>query len=126
MIPMAFKAVRKWMKNPDDSISKQYNGYIASFGASVIQAGMPLALLYNLRSKNSKGNEKLKSGREVDREPMMKAIFQVVKEYRGTLNSDAKNLFDYYRESNDQQMLRRQILDAAVAIKLVIRTFPLK
>lgn len=126
MIPMAFKAVNEQMKNPDDSVSKQYNGYISSFGASVIQSGMPLALLYNLRSKDSKGKEKPKSGREVDRGPMMKAIFQIVNEYRGTVDTNAKNLFDYYRDSNDQQMLRRQILDAAVAIKLVIRTYPLK
>lgn len=125
MIPMAIEAVNNCLRKEDNSISKQYNGYISSFGASVIQSGMPLALLYNLRSKDSKGKEKSKSGSEVDRGPLMKAVFQVVREYRGSLSTVSKNLFDYYRDSNDQPMLRRQILDATVAIKLVIRTYPL-
>ena len=121
MIPTAFDAVAKQGLVEGGKISKQYNGYIASFGASVVLSGMLMSLIYNHRS--STDEHQVRS--EKDKLPLMKTMFQVVKTYRNDLTSKSKDLLAYYQTCPDKRLLKSQILDAAVAIKLVIRTFEL-
>lgn len=119
MIPVAYSAVSDNLVSDQSAISKQYNGYISSFGASVIQSGMLLALIfYHQSDANS----------EQDRGALMKAIRQVVIS-EGHNMAQNMNLLDYFRtmeeERSKQKRLTQCILDAATAIKLVIRTFQL-
>ncbi|MEO1054714.1 MAG: type III-B CRISPR module-associated protein Cmr5 [Bacteroidota bacterium] len=115
LIPMAFRAVEDKLAT-NGQVSRQYNGYIASFGASVVQSGMMAALVFNHRAE---------SRSERDRKALMDAIFEVIKSMeKRTINEN--RLLDYYKTRLvDKRMLKLNIMDAAAAIKLVIRTFKL-
>ncbi|SEJ81870.1 hypothetical protein SAMN05192553_1188 [Cyclobacterium xiamenense] len=122
MIPLAFSAVEESQGLVENgAISKQYNGYIASFGASVVLSGMLMSLIYNHR--NSTDQHRVRS--EKDKSPLFRALFQVVKQYRNDTASQSGDLLAYYQACTDKRLLKSQIMDAAVAIKLVVRTFKL-
>lgn len=116
MIPYAFEAVEKAHLVKNGAISKQYNGYISSFGASVVQSGMLLALIFNHRETERS---------EKDKKKLMDAIYYIVKEVRNDKSTPHKNLLVYFRNASEKKRLKNQTLDAATAIKLVIRTFKL-
>lgn len=119
MIPAAYEAVKVKLVNKQGGINKQYNGYISSFGAFVIQSGMLLALIFNHQHD---------AYTEMDRNLLMNAIRNVVLSDGYNIRRDS-NLLDFYRslenDSRNQKRLAQSILDAATAIKLVIRTFHL-
>ncbi len=119
LIPLAYRAVQENLVAADGrSISKQYNGYIASFGAAVVQSGILAALVFNYREPEDSHSEE-------DRRKLMDAIYRVICEQDGERVQGA-DLKAYYRhEQTDKRRLKQQILDAATAIKLVIRTFKL-
>ena len=119
LLPYADEAVNSIIKTKQDNgrtvkyIPKEYKGYISSFGAAVIQSGLLPALYFNYGSERSVQDRKL----------LMNTIFEVMKKaYQ--IESD-KNLLDYAKESNNLNKLKEQILDAATALKLVIRTYKL-
>lgn len=110
MIPVAIDAIRKIILE-DNKVSKEYNGYISSFGASIIQSGLiPTIAFYENKSANSKGN----------RSKITSAILYVI--------TDGKNingkLLDYVlSKKEDDRVVKQKINDAAISIKLAIRTF---
>jgi CRISPR-associated protein Cmr5 len=123
LIPFADEAVKEELieneRNESLYIPKEYNGYISSFGASVIQSGLIAALYANHQSGDS----------TVDRKKLMAAIFYVVKKHRNDTTTRHTNLLEYVENMNnsgDTKNLKKDILDAATAIKLVIRTYKLK
>ncbi len=122
LLPLAFDALDAMLgsesfRKKNGRIPKQYNGYIASFGASVVQSGMMAALVFNY---NKDANS------ETDKRPLMDALSHVVFEMRGETKANVKEqtLDTYFRASEDKNQLKKQILDAATAIKLVLRTYP--
>lgn len=94
----------------DGVIPSAYNGYISSFGASVIQSGLlpTLALFENTNAKTKENKEYLTY-----------IILQVLTERK-----DDISLLHYVLQNN-QEVLKPKIMDIAVAIKLGIRTFKL-
>ncbi len=94
----------------DGVIPSAYNGYISSFGASVIQSGLlpTLALFENTNASTKE-----------DKSYLTYIIFQVL-----TGRDDDVSLLHYVLDNNES-LLRQQILDIAIAIKLSIRTFKL-
>ncbi|MEM6525876.1 MAG: type III-B CRISPR module-associated protein Cmr5 [Bacteroidota bacterium] len=115
LIPIAFRAVEDKLAT-NGQVSRQYNGYIASFGASVVQSGMMAALVFNHREE---------SRSEQDRKALMDAIFEVTKSLEEHQVIEP-SLLDFYRNKlTDKRRLKLNIMDAAAAIKLVIRTFKL-
>ena len=101
--------------NPDNpEIAKEYKGYISSFGAAVIQSGLLPALYFNHQSEGS--------GK--DRKKLMNVIFDVIK--MGYNINFSGNLLEYAKQDNvNLKQLEKQILNAATAVKLVIRTYKL-
>lgn len=120
LIPLALEAAKEILAGGGDTISSEYNGYIASFGASVIQAGLKPAVAFNERSDSQSAKDKA---------ILMKTLLYMVKKQNGE-DFDADNpdekLLSYVLEKGDQDnRLKRQILDSATALKLAIRTFKL-
>jgi len=117
IIPCTIIAVDKHLVE-EGQISSQYNGYVASFGASIVQSGLLAALLFNHRSTNRS---------ERDRRKLMETLYDIVKEIRNDQMSNHPSLFDYGKSiaEKDISQFKNQILNAATAIKLVIRTYPL-
>jgi CRISPR-associated protein Cmr5 len=116
LIPHAFKAVAEHLVK-NGGISRQYNGYVAAFGASVIQSGLVAAVVFNSQDK---------SGAEKDRRQLMATILAVLKRQRGELSDQPETLLQYVQNPlAETRRLKQEILNAATAIKLVIRTYPL-
>ncbi len=94
-------------------IPSSYNGYISSFGASVIQSGLlpTLALFENTNSKTAQ-----------EKKLLTDMILNILKEEDN--NSDETSLLKYVLDS-DEKSLKPKIMDIAIAIKLSIRTFKL-
>jgi CRISPR-associated protein Cmr5 len=95
----------------DGVIPSAYNGYISSFGASILQSGLKptLALFEN---KNAATKE--------DKEYLTKIILKVLDK-----NTKETSLLRYVLNGNEA-LLKDKIMDISIAIKLSIRTFKLE
>lgn len=95
---------------PNGVIPSAYNGYISSFGASVLQSGLkPTLALFESTNSSSKENK----------EYLTYIIFQIL-----TNRDDDMSLLRYVLDNNEK-LLKPEIMDIAIAIKLSIRTFKL-
>jgi len=108
-IPKAIEVLNKEFSN--GKIPSAYNGYISSFGASVMQSGLlpTLALFENTNAKTKESKEYLTH-----------IIIQVL-----TGKDDDISLLHYVLKGNEE-LLKTKIMDIAIAIKLSIRTFKLE
>lgn len=127
LIPRALQAVEEHLAH-GGTVPSAYNGYIASMGASIVQMGLlPTLAFYSLgKSEDAPGtdNEKGADTKE-DRSKLLLTIFKIIEpeesaNYQGTL-------LKYALEENvNQRFLKKRILNAAIAVKLAIRTFKLE
>jgi CRISPR-associated protein Cmr5 len=109
-IPKAVELLSK--EFTDGTIASAYNGYISSFGASIIQSGLkPTLAVFENTNSNSKE----------DKSFLAKLILKLLDP-----NTQESSLLKYVLANKDKEaLLKEQILDIAVAIKLSIRTFKL-
>ncbi len=92
-------------------IPSSYNGYISSFGASVIQSGLkPTLALFENENANTKEKKQLL--------PMI--ILQILDS-----NTNETSLLRYVIHGNEA-LLKQKIMDISIAVKLSIRTFKLE
>lgn len=102
-IPKAMKAIVELKIANNHKIPKQFNGYIASFGASMRQAGLLSTVLFF-------GNAN--SNAEKSRENVVKAIEYMIGH-------------DIIHNNQVDKKTRAKVENAAIALKLAIRTFEL-
>ena len=109
MIPLAIDAISKIIAK-DNKVSKEYKGYISSFGASVIQPGLiPTIAFYENENPDT-------------------IIIITLDQNQLYVITDGENingkLLDYVLTKKEERRVTKQkINDAAIAIKLAIRTF---
>lgn len=101
-IPKALEAIEEFGIVDNGEVPKQFNGYIASFGASVRSAGLHATTLFYSEQ----------GGAEEERQKVVKAIKYIIGEKIIQNNSVSKET-------------RAKVEDAAVALKLSVRTFKL-
>jgi len=108
-IPKVMEVLKE--KFSDGIAPKEFNGYISSFGASIIQSGLKATVaLFENQQANT----------EADRSCLTKIILEV-------LGSNENNLLDHIlNNTNKEDILKEEIVSIAVAIKLSLRTFELK
>lgn len=95
---------------PEGVVPSSYNGYISSFGASIVQSGLlPTLALFENTDASTKENK----------EYLSYLIMQVL------TNSDEDRSLLHYVLTQNNITHKQKILDIAVAIKLCIRTFKL-
>ena len=112
LIPRTMEVLKNGFK--DGEIEKEYNGYISSFGASVLMSGLKASVAM-FESENSSA--------QADRRKLMNIILQILDE-RATKDD---KLLDYIlRNSDKEEFLKKEILNIATALKLSIRTFKFK
>lgn len=97
-------------------IPKEFNGYIATFGACIIQNGLLPAVAF-FENKNANTQQ--------DRSKLMKIILRILDK-----NAEEDSLLQYLnnRLANNKSMekvLRREIINIAIALKQVIKTYEL-
>ena len=102
-IPKAIEAIESLEISKNGEVAKQFNRYIASFGASIRQAGLLATVLFyaNENSNAEKGREKV--------------IYAIEKMIGHTIVTD--NQVD--------KATRVKVEHAAIALKLSIRTYKL-
>ena len=110
-IPQAIKVLNA--KFSDGKVPSSYNGYISSFGASIMQSGLSptLALFEN----------KYASTKE-DKSVLIELILSILDEKS---QESSLLLYTLQKGKAKEKQLKQQIMDIAVAIKLSIRTFEL-
>ncbi|AXX95873.1 type III-B CRISPR module-associated protein Cmr5 [Arcobacter ellisii] len=108
-IPKAIELLTK--EFPEGKIASSYNGYISSFGASIIQSGLKptLAVFENTNASTKE-----------DKSYLTKLILKLLPNTQG--NSLLKFVL---ANKQKEESLKEEILDIAVALKLSIRTFKL-
>lgn len=121
-LPQAFKAIEK-VKVDDNKfvqrngkIPKEYKGYISSLGANIVQAGVKAAITFY---------EAEESGSKSDRRLINAAIKYILTEHP---NPEPDHFTDYKLTHilvGDIQQKALEILDAATALKLALRTYKL-
>lgn len=92
-----------------------YAGYLSSFGAAVNSSGLLAALAFN-HSDSEAGKKRKK---------MMTVIFNILKEYKKEIyDSSENNLFRFCYSANKDSLpaIKKDILNAATAVKLSLRT----
>lgn len=108
-IPQAMKILDKIFS--DGVIPPAYNGYISSFGASIMQSGLlPTLALF----------EKTTQSKEKDKSYLTKIILKILDE-----NTNEVSLLKYVL-NNNEEILKPKIIDISIALKLSIRTFKLE
>ncbi len=128
LIPSAMKAITEsGIADSTGLVKKEFKGYIASMGASIIQAG----LLATLAFYNSKGEKKADSWK------LLNVVFKLIKPSANFLmNTNGSFLIKYiiehpdYKDTNKKQRfvgyIEEEIMDAIIAIKLALRTFKIE
>lgn len=114
LIPYAIKIIEKKLVE-DGVVPREYNGYISSFGASIIQSGLlPTVAFYESSTSSS----------EEDKRKLTEAILCLINKSQQEEN---KKLLDYVLKNREsQENIKEDIINAAIAIKLSLRTFKLK
>jgi CRISPR-associated protein Cmr5 len=107
LIPEAIKKLQS-LQSKDGSIDKVYQGYLASFGPTVISSGIVKTVAIYIDKSDS--NKKRKEVTEL--------MFDLIDENPEKFINDDKNGTNY--------ALKNKILEANIACKLSIRTFELK
>lgn len=97
----------------DGSYSKEYNGYISSFGASLVQAGLLPTVIF-FENKDASSNE--------DRSLVIKALKQIL------CISDKPSMAKYIIEEkkNNDQAFVNDVARAMTAMKLALRMYKKK
>jgi len=117
-IPGAVEVAKKYLAK-DGKIPDKMNGYISSFGASVISAGLLPTLVFFSQKGESEGRNKIvlaleallkKEGMLDENENLLNKVLDLVKS-NNTNNEELKKLTD-------------DINRLIVALKLAIRIFP--
>jgi CRISPR-associated protein Cmr5 len=99
----------------DGTYDSQYNGYISSFGAAVIQSGLISAVIFF---------ENEDASTEKQRHFIIAAIKYLLKEHYGLKISN--KLSAHLIDENNTSEILEQITTAATALKLALRTFKKK
>ncbi|MCI0619016.1 type III-B CRISPR module-associated protein Cmr5 [bacterium] len=126
LIPAAIEAVvEQHIAEEDGKVDKAFNGYVSSFGASIISAGLLPSLVFF----SNKGDSK------ADRSAVVKAIEYILKKHQYLDNNQSllKKVHDLVKNNQQPEQNKAElnrlgvhIHHAAVALKLALRTFPQK
>ncbi len=128
LIPKAIDAIVKSGMATNGEVEKEYKGYIASMGASIIQSGLIATLaFYSNESSDSKANriklmDAIKLLINSNDTSQDKLLMYVIK----NVNQSSNGLNNVKSESLNKKILsvfEIKISDALIALKLALRTF---
>jgi CRISPR-associated protein Cmr5 len=137
LIPAAIAAIKENHIPVKDNgiVPNEYKGYIDTFGASIVQNGLIPAVIF-FETAGGKEDESItsdpeKKGIYENRNKMMKAILQVIlQRKKDTTTGKQGTLYDYIttekKAGKAEKQVRQEVVDAAIAIKVALRTFAFK
>jgi CRISPR type III-B/RAMP module-associated protein Cmr5 len=118
LIPSALEAVETCLVDKNtQTVAKEYKGYVSALGAGILQNG----LLTTLALFSDKGDSKQ------DRKKLLEAIWMMVNNTEAAKRGeqDDNRLFNHALGLEEQALpqFQEEVLEAAVALKLALRTF---
>jgi CRISPR/Cas system CMR-associated protein Cmr5 small subunit len=111
LIPHAFKSINDTLADSDRKIDSVYASYIAAYGPTVRYAGLLQTVLFYA------GDNKKKKINHI--------LWSILKE-ANTPGLEGGSLQGYVQANANSRIAKERILEAVVAAKLAIRTFPSK
>lgn len=106
--------------SPEQTIEDSYNGQTAGFGVSIAMSGLlPTLAIYYQDASDS---------RTIDRRKILCAIGRMIRNDKPMLQIvDAETLLRVAMrcDSSAEKQLKREVIDCAIALKQVIRTYKL-
>lgn len=119
LIPIADKVLSEsQMLSKEKTIESSYNGLVAAFPVSVAMSGLKPTIIIYAQDKDS--------GRSV----VLKVLLKMMKEDGASFPSDVEMLIALIRSRDCNQAvedaLKKELIDCAVALKLVVRTYSFK
>jgi CRISPR-associated protein Cmr5 len=113
LIPLACEAIHLHLcKTNTLEVEKEYVGYISSFATGIRQSGMIATVAMFANSTQGKDTKKL-----------LDAIYHVLR--KGRADATDATLFEYLLNHQNDALLRSEIENIAIALKLSLRTFNL-
>jgi len=98
-------------------INREFNGYISSFGSSIVQSGLiSTVAFFCIRNSNSNRDRKKIS------ELILKIILKNKKEQEGKYESLLKYVLEADKDGK-LNLVKEEIINAATALKLSMRVF---
>lgn len=115
-LPDAISIIREVkIANENGEVNSKFNGYFSSFGAAIVLSGMKPALAFYSNSTKAK-----------ERSKILSAVYKLVVNRSTGENIEPVKLLHYYLDHENDRLLKHKILDAAVALKLAVRTYKFK
>lgn len=102
----------------DGKVNKSYRGQISTLGAAITMGSVKSAICFF--------SEKANNNSDVDRSKLLDAIYYVLRNSEDTKEKykDVKNLKSYVLNADsDKEVLKEDIVNAAIAIKLAMNLF---
>lgn len=93
----------------NDKVPSIYNGYISSFGGSMVQIGLYATVLTY--------------SEDVKKKIIAELVFNIYKEQNLLNPGDEDDFLHFVRNNQGNRQVRNNIAQAVIALKLVLRTF---
>jgi len=128
LLPAAMNVATDNLARTDrKSVSKEYDGYVASFAPSLITAGLlPTLSFYSDRHKISDDkNDADREKREPRRIHVLNALLDILKKVNliGATDDLLDHALAHKDHAHSQRQLRKSLTDASIALKLALRNF---
>ena len=127
-IPLAIEAIKTLLAD-GNKVDKEYNGYVSSLGASILQSGL-LPTLSFFSDNTKKTNKLLKAilyvldRSAVQRTTLLNYTIKQIDKREETKPDDPSYSFTRFsHNTSNEKRITKQIMEASVAIKLALRTF---
>lgn len=110
-LSIAYDAIKNSELIENDKLQGNYKAQITSFGAAISMGSLLSAIAFF----SDKGSSDLK------RQELMKLIYYVIKN-KTVAYKDITN-YDLFKYARDNENVKQEVLDAAIAIKLTLNLF---
>ncbi|MEZ4773690.1 MAG: hypothetical protein R3D00_10955 [Bacteroidia bacterium] len=127
MIPKAIEVLQSEVANGGTTIPDKFKGYFASFGAAVVQSGLLPAVIFYGQKENQKEGGKANTGPQEARWKVTWCIYRLIFPDKKVETDKHAALKNYLLGKTNQltEAEEMNILDAALALKMALRTFEL-
>lgn len=113
-LSIAYDAVKNSELIKDDKLQGNYKAQITSFGAAVSMGSLLSAIAFF----SDKGSSDLK------RQELMKLIYYIIRKDEGIEDKyDEIKKYALFEYAKDNENVKQEVLDAAIAIKLTLNLF---
>lgn len=125
LIPMAQEIITSVGIAQNNEVPKSFHGYISSFGADMVQTSPLAAAIFFQQNEDDEDNQRTQEKRYL----IPRAILALIRKEKGVNQSGgklSKYIIDKSSDGNLPNSVVYDIIAAAIALKIALRTFKKK